>query len=75
MFDRTFPSDETHDAPSDPGAPNGIGLFCRTETTRPDTGALLAVIPSSALWANSACRLTRSGPLSPLRPASGLTAE
>ena len=42
MFDRTFPSDETRDAPSDPGGLNGFGPFCHTETPRPDTGALLA---------------------------------
>ena len=52
MFDRTFPSDETRDDLSDPtGSPNGIGTFCRTETQRPDTVALLAELgmPSHAI--------------------------
>ena len=49
MFDRTFPSDETRNDLSDPGSPNGMGTFYRAEAPRPDTGALLAVIPSSGL--------------------------
>lgn len=51
MFDRTFPSDETRDAPADPGGPDGLSPFCRAETPRPDTGALLAEIgmPSHAI--------------------------
>ena len=46
MFNPTFPSDETRDGLSD-----GIGLFCRTETPRPDTVALLAELgmPSHAI--------------------------
>ena len=42
MFDRTFPTSEPHDAPSDPGGPDGMGTFYRAETPRPDTSALLA---------------------------------
>ena len=42
MFDRTFPTSKPHDAASDPGGPDGMGTFYRTETTRPDTVALLA---------------------------------
>ena len=42
MFDHTFPASEPHDAPSDPGGPDGMGQFYRAETPRPDTGALLA---------------------------------
>ena len=49
MFDHTLQSDETRDDLSDPGGPDGFGPFCHTETPRPDTGALLAVIPSSGL--------------------------
>ena len=67
MFDRTFPSDETHDDLSDPGSPNGMGTFYRTETPRPDTVALLAELGMP---------VSRDPePLSPPRPASGLTAE
>ena len=44
MFERTFSSDESHAALSDPAGPDGIGLFCRAETPRPDTGALLAEV-------------------------------
>ena len=51
MFDRTFPSDETHNDLSDPGSPNGMGTFYRAEAQRPDTGALLAELgmPSHAI--------------------------
>ena len=51
MFDRTFPSDETRNDLSDPGSPNGMGTFYRTETPRPDTVALLAELgmPSHAI--------------------------
>ena len=66
MFDRTFPSDETHNDLSDPGSPNGMGTFYRAKAPRPDTGALLAEL---------GIRLTPSGPTYPPRPASGLTAE
>ena len=51
MFDRTFPSDESHHAPSDAGGPDGFGLIYPAEAQRPDTGALLAEIgmPSHAI--------------------------
>ena len=51
MFDRTFPSDETRDAPSDPGGPDSFGPFCHAETPRPDTVALLGELgmPSHAI--------------------------
>ena len=51
MFDRTFPASEPHDAPSDPGSPNGMGTFYRAEALRPNTGALLAELgmPSHAI--------------------------
>ena len=44
MFDHFFPSDETRDAPSDPGGPDRMGSFYRAESPRPDTGSLLAEI-------------------------------
>ena len=44
MYDRTFPSDEPRNDLSEPGGPNGFGRFCRAETPRPDTEALLAEI-------------------------------
>ena len=51
MFNPTSPSDETRDGLSDPTGPDGIGLFCRAEAPRPDTGALLAelAMPSRAI--------------------------
>ena len=51
MFDRTFPSNETRDAPSDPGGPDGFGPFRHAETPRPDTVALLGELgmPSHAI--------------------------
>ena len=51
MFDRTFPSNETRDAPTGPGDPDSFSLFCNTETSRPDTVALLGELgmPSHAI--------------------------
>ena len=55
-----FPTSEPHDAPSDPGCPNGMSTFSRAETSRPDTSALLAEIgmPSHAIRGFIASRAT-----------------
>ena len=61
MFDRTFPSDETRDAPSDPGGPDSFGPFCHAETPRPDTVALnldgVATCPRSTDHASASSQM------------------
>ena len=60
MSNRTFPTIEPRDAPSDTENPNGMGTFYRAETSRPDTTALLAEIgmPSHAIRGFIASRAT-----------------
>ena len=51
MFDRTFPLNETRDAPTGPGDPDSFSPFRHAETPRPDTVALLGELgmPSHAI--------------------------
>ena len=60
MSNRTFPTGEPHDPPSDPASPDGMGAFYRAETSRPDTTALLTEIgmPSHAIRGFIASRAT-----------------